>query len=62
MWWGPLTNQKPPRPIDQSQLAGMEGHRGGAEGAWRGHGGVQRGHGAVADPGGAKGAMPPLGL
>ena len=35
MWWGPLTNQKPPRAIDQSQLVwrGQGGaHRGGAEG------------------------------
>ena len=49
MWWGPLTNQKPPRAIDQSQLLctpmGCRGVRGGAHGgvhrgAWKGHKGV----------------------
>ena len=64
MWWGPLTNQKPPRPIDQSQLLRALA---GAEGVQRGHGGVQRGHGGGAEGhvavqrghgGGAEGWLP----
>ena len=40
MWWGPLTNQKPPRAIDQSQLLHAPLGRGGA---WKGHEGARRG-------------------
>ena len=44
MWWGPLTNQKPPRAIDQSQLlCAPEG----CGGPWRGQRGPQRGHRGV---------------
>ena len=46
MWWGPLTNQKPPRVIDQSQLlCALEGVQRTCGGSTEGCGGVRRGHG-----------------
>ena len=45
MWWAPLTNQKPPRPIDQSQLlCAPLGHGGGTEGEGKGCRGGVEGH------------------
>ena len=61
MWWGPLTNHKTPRAIDQSQLLhalwGAEGVWRGTEGQ-RGCGGAPRGHRGNAEGSGGAGRGP----